>query len=121
MMEKYIINGVEVEYDTFDLDNMERMEEAVQRLQEDVNALQSRKSDGESPMKLLREQANLFLDFFDDVLGDGSARKIFGDRVNILKIANGYKEFTDAVAGQQTKLADTVGEPMNREQRRARR
>lgn len=120
-MEKYIINGVEVEYDTFDLDNMEALDRAAKQIQDDVNALQARRADGEDAMKLLREQANLFLDFFDDVLGDGSARKIFGDRVNIMKIANGYKEFTDAVAAQQTKLSESVGKPVNREQRRARR
>lgn len=121
-MEKYIINGVEVEYDTFDLDNMETLDKAVKQIQEDVNGLQSRKAAGEDAMKLLREQANYFLDFFDDVLGDGSARKIFGDRVNILKIVNGYKEFTDAVAAQQTNLAEAVGQSkLNREQRRARR
>lgn len=121
-MEKYIINGVEIEYDTFDLDNMERMDAAVKQIQEDVNELQSRMANGEDSMKLLREQANLFLDFFDDVLGDGFAKKIFGDRVNILKIATGYQEFTNAVAEQQKKLAETVGKPtINREQRRARR
>lgn len=119
-MEKYIINGVEVEYDTFDLDNMETLDNAVKQIQDDVNSLQSRKKAGKDAMKLLREQANCFLDFFDDVLGDGTARKIFGDRVNILKIANGYKEFTDAVAAQQSKLADTVRQS-NRERRRARR
>lgn len=120
-MEKYIINGVEVEYDTFDLDNMEALDKAVKQIQDDVNDLQARKADGEDAMKLLREQANCFLDFFDDVLGSGSARKIFGDRINILKIANGYKEFTDAVAAQQSKLSEAVGQSkMNREQRRAR-
>lgn len=121
-MEKYTINGVEVEYDTFDLDNMERLDKAVKQVQEDVNDLQARRVDGEDAMKLLREQANVFLDFFDDVLGDGSARKIFGDRVNILKIANGYSEFTGAIASQQSNLAKTVGQPnSNREHRRARR
>lgn len=120
-MEKYIINGVEMEYDTFDLDNMERLDGAVKQVQEDVNALQERMRGGESSMKLLREQANAFLDFFDDVLGDGAARKIFGDKVNILAIAQGYKEFTAAVAGQQSKIAETIGKPAgNREQRRTR-
>ena len=119
-MEKYIINGVEVEYDTFDMDNLERLEEAVKQVQEDVNDIQARKAEGENAMKSLREQTNIFLDFFDDVLGDGSARKIFGDRMNILHIATGYQEFTNAVAEQQKKLAEAVrGAPMNRGQRRA--
>lgn len=121
-MEKYTINGVEVEYDTFDLDNIEKLDEAVQNILETVDGLRERMAGGENAAALLREQANAFLDFFDDVLGDGSARKIFGDRVNILKIANGYREFTDAVAEEQKKLAQTAGQPrLNRDQRRARR
>lgn len=121
-MEKYIINGVEVEFDTFDLDCFETLSDAAQRVEDGVNEIQSRKENGEPSVKLLREQANLFLDFFDDVLGDGSAHKIFGGRVNILDIATGYKEFTDAVAAQQKKLTEAVGnKPMNREQRRAAR
>lgn len=120
-MDTYRINGVEVEYDTFDLDNMERLEEAVNRVQDDVNAIQAKARDGESPMKLLREQANVFLDFFDDVLGDGSARKIFGDRVNIRDIATGYREFTEAVGEQQGTLREAISPArQNREQRRAR-
>lgn len=119
-MEKYIINGVEVEYDTFDLDNMERLEEAVNHVQDEVNALQQKAKSGEPAMKLLREQANVFLDFFDDVLGDGTARKIFGDRVNIRDIAAGYREFTEAVGGQQGALREAIGGARpNREQRRA--
>lgn len=118
-MEKYIINGVEVEYDTFDLDNMERLADSVQALQDDVKDIQGRMKDGGDTFKLLREQANLMLDFFDDVLGDGAAKKIFGSRINILDIANGYKEFTSAVAKQQAALAEVVAQP-NREQRRAR-
>lgn len=121
-MEKYTINGVEVEYDTFDLENMERLETAVNNLKEDVDKLQARMNGGESSIKLLREQANLFLDFFDDVIGDGTAEKIFGNRVNILSIANGYKDFTDAVAGQQSNISGAIRNPkLNREQRRARR
>jgi len=119
-MEKYIINGVEVEYDTFDLENMETLETAVKRAKIDVEDIQARRT-GDNDMALLREQANVFLDFFDDVLGEGSARKIFGERINILSIVNGYRDFTAAVAEQQTKLAQITTTPMNREQRRARR
>lgn len=117
-MDLYRINGVEIEYDTFDIDNMERLEEAVMSIQKGMEALQIRKADGESPVKIVREQANIFLDFFDDVLGDGSARKIFGSKVNVLDIANGYKEFIGAVADQQSRIADAVGRPGDREQRR---
>ena len=121
-MERYTINGVEVEHDTFDLDQMERLEEAVRRVKEDMSALRDR-TDGEgSAIELLREQAEVFLDFFDDVLGEGSARKIFGGRVNIRDISNGYTGFINDVAAQQAKLAGTMGQPeLDRAQRRARR
>lgn len=119
-MEIYTINGVQVEYDTFDLDNMEKFHAEVQKVSDDMNALQERMKNGESPIALLREQANRVLDFFDDILGDGHATKIFGDRVNILEIANGYKAFTAAVGEAEGKLGETLaGTGMNREQRRA--
>lgn len=117
-MDTYKINGVDVEYDTFDLDNMEALEEAVNAVVDGVTALQERKDGGESAVKILRDQANLFLDFFDDVLGDGAAKKIFGNRINILDIANGYKEFTDTVAAKNAQIKNAIGTPMNREHRR---
>lgn len=119
-MEKYIINGVEVEYDTFDLDNMERFDSERAALQEKVNAAEFNGVDS------LREQAENILDFFDAVLYDGAAHDIFGDRVNIRDIIDGYRKFGNDVMkavtdwGAQFKNAVAVQSVApNREQRRA--
>lgn len=43
-MERYVINGTEVEYDTFDLDNMERLETASEKVRAAVRARSADKS-----------------------------------------------------------------------------
>lgn len=110
-MEKYIVNGHEIEYDTFDLDNMESYDREARRI-EDMTKKVNANTDNYIPV--LREIANGILDFFDAVVGEGTAHDIFEDRVNFRDILNGYREFTEGVAKQMR-----ASMPMaNREQRR---
>lgn len=114
-MEKYMVNGQEVEYDTFDLDNMETYDEAVKRVAE---VAQAEDATDENYLVRMRETCNAILDAFDAFLGDGMAVKIFGNRVNVKTIMNGYHEFTGAVIAARKSLAETAPQG-NREQRRA--
>lgn len=103
-MEKYVINGVEVEYDTFDLDAMELFDGEVIRIKNNAEAARDRGWDSENYIQVLREQGENILDFFDTVLGDGAARKIFGGRMNIRDIMEGYRKFTGDVAKMRGNL-----------------
>lgn len=128
-MDKYIINGVEVEYDTFDVTNMEIYGAEVQRLAELGKNLErsEAKADYFSAVQTLKTFSEEVLDAFDCILGEGSSRKIFGDKVNVKAIMNAYGEFTDAVnkatrtmfGAEDPKPAGHQPEIMNREQRRA--
>lgn len=119
-MEKYIINGVEVEYDTFDLDAMQLFDDEVKAIKEDVEAARDKGWNSENYIQVLREQCENILDFFDTVLGDGAARKVFGSRMNIRDIMEGYRKFTSDVAKTRSELKNTDGPApaTNREQRR---
>ncbi|MBS7225370.1 MAG: hypothetical protein KH050_08530 [Clostridiaceae bacterium] len=110
-MEKYTVNGKTFEYDTFDLENMERYDREARRIEEQANHINA---NGENYISVLREIANSVLDFFDVVVGDGMAREIFGERVNFRDIMSGYREFTEDVAKA---MQDSMPAP-NREQRR---
>lgn len=128
-METYIINGVEMEYDTYDVTNMEIYGAEVQRLAELGKKLDATmdKTDYFSAAQALRTFCEEILDAFDCILGEGSAKKIFGGRVNVLEIKNAYVEFTSAVnkatstmfGAENPKPAVRQPENMNREQRRA--
>lgn len=128
-METYIINGVEVEYDTYDVTNMEIYGAEVQRLAELGKKLDATmdKTDYFSAAQALRTFCEEILDAFDCILGEGSSRNIFGDKVNVKAIMNAYVEFTSAVnkatstmfGAENPKPAVRQPENMNREQRRA--
>lgn len=118
-MEKYSINGVEMEYDTFDLDAMELLDSEVNRIRDEVEAVQRDGLDSAGYIRVLREQGENILDFFDTVLGDGAAAKIFGTRMNIRDIMNAYRKFTADVAEVRGTLAGDLPGGGNREQRRA--
>ena len=128
-METYIINGVEMEYDTYDVTNMEIYGAEVQRLAELGKKLErsEAKMDYFSAVQTLKTYSEEVMDAFDCILGEGSSRKIFGDKVNVKAIMNAYGEFTDAVnkatstmfGSEDPKPAGHQPENMNREQRRA--
>lgn len=120
-MERFTVNGTEVEFDPFDLDVMERYLAGVNQ----VDAERRVKQEGETPVGTLRRACNAILDFFDDQLGEGKAEELFGQKVNVKAIFEGYKEFTSQVntcIGDYSKTFKTERNapavPLSRAQRR---
>lgn len=116
-MEKYIINGVEVEYDTFDLTNMELFDSESKKIAEFIkNELSA-----SSGFDKLREYAEMVRDFFDTVVGEGTSDKVFGDRDNIRDLRNGLMAFINKVVSATNEFKNGYGGTgnQNRDQRRA--
>lgn len=113
-MEKYIVNGHEIEYDTFDLDCMEAYEREARKIDDLLASIDTKKMSN-NYVAVLREVAESVLDFFDAVLGEGMAREIFGERTNFRDIKNGYRDFTQSVIKVMEEDMNTA----NRAQRRA--
>ena len=121
MSNKYVINGVEITYDTFDIDNMDRWDTEIKHVSDDTKM----SIPGETPLQRLRRICNTILDFFDAVCGDGTAHQIFGDHVNVKDIYTSYNDFVSQVTRTSKQFAsemaamhgtNTAG---NRAQRRA--
>ena len=111
--EEFTINGHTVEFDPFDLDNLEQYlaERRVKR-------------EGESAIDTLRRLCDLIMDFFDALIGDGTSRDIFGERTNVKALMNGYRDFCAAVNAKLAEYTKEVSAPppmqaTNRAQRRA--
>lgn len=121
-MERFTVNGKEVEFDPFDLDAMEAYMDGAALVEEQRKA----GPDGENPVDALRRLCGAILDFFDDLLGEGKALELFGQRVNVKDIFEGYRAFTGQVngciSGYSKELnggAQTAAAvPLNRAQRR---
>lgn len=121
-MDKYIINGVEIEYDTFDLVNMEVYDSEVKRVAAEAERLRGVELNRDNYLGILRGQCESIMDAFDCIVGEGTARMLFGTRVNVADILNAYGEFTGAVAARLGNLSGGQTAPApagNREQRRA--
>ena len=117
-METYIVNGVAVEYDTFDLVNMELFGTEVERLKDFADSIKGKRYETfADSVSDLREMCEGIKDFFDCVVGEGTSENVFGDRVNALDMTQAYNTFVDEVSA---KMRDGFSAPtMNREQRRA--
>lgn len=120
-MEKFTVNSKEVEFDPFDLDAMEAYMEGTALVEEQRKAGPA----GEGPVDALRRVCGSILDFFDDLLGEGKAQALFGHRVNVKDIFEGYRDFTTQVNGCISAYSKELGGaqpagvvPLNRAQRR---
>lgn len=113
-METYLVNGVELTYDTFDLEQIERWEQESKR----VNAEFDRIRQQESGAAAIRSICYAMMDSFDILCGEGTAHRVFGDRVNVKEIYEGYQSFFQAVSRAIQEFSKQPTESMNRESRR---
>ena len=113
-METYIVNGKEIQYDTFDVVNIELYLSEVKRISDGANAA---KAAGADVMSAMREQCFNIMDFFETVIGEGTAGALFGGSVNIRDVAQAFKDFTQSVNRNMTELAGVIsveGTPVQR-------
>lgn len=120
-MDTYIVNGVSVEYDTFDLVNMELFGTEVERLKDFADSINGKQYNAfADSVADLREMCEGIKDFFDCVVGEGTSEKVFGTRVNALDMTQAYHNFVAEVSAKmQNGFSAPVALAMNREQRRA--
>ena len=120
-MDTYIVNGVSVEYDTFDLVNMELFGTEVERLKDFADSINGKQYNAfADSVADLREMCEGIRDFFDCVVGEGTSEKVFGTRVNALDMTQAYHNFVAEVSAKmQNGFSAPVAPAMNIEQRRA--
>lgn len=99
-METYNINGVEIQYDTFDLVNLELYTNGVTEIAEVGKRVKEmiQEDPAKNGVKAIRMMCNAFMDFFDVLCGEGTSKKCFGDNVNARDIINAYAKFCEEVS-----------------------
>lgn len=85
-MSKFEINGVELEYDAFDMDTVEKFTAAKQEVADQVTAL----ADTKDIVKVGRAQCKAVKGFFDTVFGEGMGEKVCGEKDNLKACAEAY-------------------------------
>lgn len=113
-----IINNIELEdIDIYDLEVAEKYEKAIKTVQES-----SIKVDEMSLSQGIRLQCNLIFDVFNSVFGEGTDKKIFGDRVNLLICLKSFEELVTQVNEQNKEIEKMANKySSNRAQRRTKK
>lgn len=97
------IMGVELEYDFFDADMLDKYEDANQKVQERIQ--EPTQYEGLRTGEALRIQCGIVNDFFDEVFGDGTADKIFGGKANIKDHMEAFGQVADAAMSCNEELS----------------
>lgn len=112
------INGVELEdIDIYDLEVAERYEQVLARFGAVENKVKN--LDG---AKVIREICNEIFDAFNIMFGEGTDKKVFGNKVNLLTCLKAFEEFATQVNAQKEELEKITSKySPNRAQRRVKK
>lgn len=98
-----IVNGVNLpDPDVGDLEFLEKYESANYVIVKQSSEIDKflRRSEA------VRIQCNLVFDFFNTVFGEGTAKKIFGERVNLKTCIDAYEEAVNGINALDAKLGN---------------
>lgn len=94
------INNVELELDLMDADTAEKYEKAIKNLDEK----EKNKQEGLGMAETIRQECKLVFDFFNEVFGEGTDKKIFGNKTNYAECEKAFKQVCDYTVAQTTDL-----------------
>lgn len=110
------IRGIEVEFDFFDADDIEKFEKESEKV---VKKSEESKSIQISMSEAIRKECDIVEEFFDNVFGSGTSQKIFKGKKNLNEHIKAFEDVVNEKIKQQSDLQATFNRYMpNREQRR---
>lgn len=87
------ILGKEIDFDFFDADEMEKAEKAIEKFQEKGKKLNITKSQKSSD--IIRKTCYLIFELFDDVLGEGIHKEIFGEKTSLSLCRKAFEDLVN--------------------------
>lgn len=115
-MRTFDFNGVSLAFDIYDVDTIERYEQAFRNLGRKNKLIPK---DGKES-DIIRAYCEALRDLFDEILGEGSAVKLFGDRHSYTELFDAYEALLQTVTDQRTEMQSRIAKySPNRVQRRS--
>ena len=99
-----IINGVELEFDATDVAFMRKVKQANKQLdkQEKKAALEK------DEINIVETVCLAVFDYFDEIFGQGTAKKIFGDRVSLALCLDVMETFKSEQEEQSNQIKERI-------------
>lgn len=113
-----IINGVELEdIDFYDLEVAEKYDKVM----EDLKAIEDNEGNA-SMTEVVKTQCETIFNAFNTMFGEGTDKKVFGDRVNLRICLKAFSELVDYAREQRAEIDKIANKySPNRAQRRAKK
>ena len=113
-----IINGVELEdIDIYDVEVAEKYEKGLKEVRDS-----STKVSGKTLSEGIKFQCNLIFDMFNSMFGEGSDKKIFGTKVNLMICLKAFDELVTQVNDKMKEIEKLANKySPNRAQKRAKK
>lgn len=94
------VNGIELgEFDIYDLEMAEKFNNELEIVGEVANTLE-----GLSTPEVIRIQCNAIFKMFNNFFGEGTDKKIFGEKVNLVTCLKALDEFVSQVRKQKEEI-----------------
>ena len=90
-----IINGVELECDVLDVTTLKAIKQGSERVA-NIN-----KEIAPIEIEQIEAMCHIIFDFFNGVFGEGTAQKLFGDRVSLTLCMDAFESFMKQKAEQE--------------------
>lgn len=114
------INNVELEdLDMFDLDTAAKVENAINILDEKENETIVEEL---SLAEIIKQKCTLIFDFFNDIWGEDTDKKVFGRKVNYKECYKAFAQVLEKLEQSKHEMEDLTSKySPNRAQRRAKK
>lgn len=101
------LNGIVLEFDFYDADQMEMFEDAIDKAMaviEDVSGKQMKQS------QMIRSICEVTINMLDDVFGKGTANDVFEGETHFKKCLEVFKELVRERARQEDEMVQEINE-----------
>ena len=116
-MKNIVVNGVDLgQYDIFDAEQAEKYEKVLDEASKPI------KAEGLKTSAIIRKECEKVFDVFNSLFGEGTDKKVFGDRVNIRVCIEVFASLVEQINSQKEEVDKlTAKYSPNRAQRRSKK
>lgn len=99
------IRNVELEFDFNDADDMEKLENAVEKTQKELNNISV---DGKKASEVIRETCKVIFNCFNEIFGEGTDKKVFGEKTNFNICKEAFEDLVNARIEQEKEFTEEM-------------
>jgi len=99
------IRNVELEFDFNDADDMERLENAIEKTQK---ALENISVENKKASEVIRETCKNIFDCFNEIFGENTDKKVFGNKTNFNVCKEAFEDLINARIEQETQFSEEM-------------